>query len=213
MTTNNPMGGLLTLTWFKTRNKIFGGLLYAIILGILFLGSELEMIRMMFFMACMIYIPLQVISGMSENEGRWERFQVSLPIKRRYLLKVQYLSLVFASILGGIVLTIGIGISTAMHEQWFNYGFGSAMLHSLHIYGAAFLAIGLCFTLSIIIGNFAAWIVAGLVPTLSQVLVPIVAENLGISVYILSTSAFVGSVVIFVVSYFIMKKVYEKCDF
>jgi len=213
MATNNPMRSLLILTWFKTRSKVLGGFAYIIILGILYLGSEIEMIQMMFFMACMIYLPLQVLAGMSENEGRWERFQVSLPIKRSYLLKAQYLSVVFAAICGGIILTIGIGISTAMHEQWFNYGFASAILSSSHIYGAAFLAIGLCFTLSLIIGGFAAWIIGMLVPTLVQVLVPIIAENVGISVYVLSASVFVGSIIIFIASYFIMKTVYEKVDF
>jgi len=213
MATSNPMRGLVTLTWFKTRSKVLGGLAYSIILGVLFLGSELEMIRMMFFMACMIYIPLQVLAGMSENEGKWERFQVSLPIKRSYLLKAQYLSIVFATVLGAIVLTIGIGISTATHYEWFNYGFASAMFSSLHIYGAAFLAIGLCFSLSFIVGNFAAWIIGGLVPTIMQVIVPIIAERANISVYILSASVFAGSIIIFIASYFIMKMVYEKFDF
>jgi len=213
MTTSNPIRGLLTLTWFKTKGKIFGALVYILILGILYLGSEIEMIQMMFFMACMIYLPLQVLAGMSENEGKWERFQVSLPIKRSYLLNAQYLSVVFMAIVGGIILTIGIGISTAMHEQWFNYGFASAILSSSHIYGAAFLAIGLCFTLSLVVGGFAAWIIGMLVPTLVQVLVPIIAERVGISVYVLSVSVFAGSVVIFIASYYIMKTMYDKADF
>ncbi|MCL2388512.1 MAG: ABC-2 transporter permease [Defluviitaleaceae bacterium] len=213
MTTNNPMRGLLTLTWFKTRSKVLGALAYALVLGVIYLASEIEMIQMMFFMACMIYFPLQVLAGMSENEGRWERFQVSLPIKRSYLLKAQYLSVTIAAVFGGIILTIGIGISTAINEQWFNYGFASAILSSLHLYGTAFLAIGLCFILSLFIGNFAAWIIGLLAPTLVQVLVPIIAERAGISVYVLSPSVFVGSVVIFVASYFIMKTIYEKVDF
>ena len=213
MATNNPMRGLLTLTWFKTKSKILGGLAYSIVLGILFLGSEIEMIQLMFFMACMIYLPLQVLAGMSENEGRWERFQVSLPIRRTYLLKAQYLSVVFAAGLGGIILTLGIGISTAFNEQWFNYGFASAILSSTHIYGAAFLAIGVCFILSLVVGGFVAWLIAGLMSTLVQVLIPIIAERTGASIYILSASFFVGSVVIFIASYFIMKTVYMKYDF
>ena len=213
MTTNNPLRGLLTLTWFKTRSKVLGGFAYIIILGILYLGSEIEMIQMMFFMSCMIFLPLQVLAGLSENEGRWERFQVSLPIKRSYLLKAQYLSVVFAAICGGILLTVGIGISTAISELWFNYGFASAILSSLHIYGAAFLAIGLCYILSLFIGGFAAWILAMLTPTLTNVLVPIIAERIDISVYILSASTLIGSVVVFIASYFIMKKLMEKVDF
>ena len=213
MTANNPMRGLITLTYFKTRGKFLGAIIYSLILGIAFLGGEMETLKSMFVMASMIYLPLQVLVGMSENEGRWERFQVSLPIKRSYLLNAQYLSLIFAGLVGGIILTVGIGISTVMHEEWFNNGFASAILSSLHSYGLAFLAIGLCYMLSFAVGNFAAWIIAMLVPTILQFALPDIAERVGVSIYTLSASVFIGSVVIFIVSYFIMKTMYGKYDF
>ena len=213
MATNNPMRGLLTLTYFKTRGKIWGTIAYIFIMGVAFLIAEIEMLQNMFFMVCMSYLPLQVLAGMSENEGKWERFQVSLPIKRSYLLKAQYLSVVCAAVLGGIILTTGIGISTIVHDDWFNYGFASAILSSLHVYGMAFLAIGSCFLLSLVIGNFAAWIIALLTPTMMQVFIPIIADGWDISIYVLSASAFAGSVIVFVVSYFVMKKMYRTVDF
>jgi len=213
MTTNNPMRGLLTLTYFKTKTKVLGGVIYALVLGLAFWGSEIEMVKGMFVMSCVIYLPLQVLVGMSENEGKWERFQVSLPIKRSYLLKSQYLSLILVSILGGILLTAGIGMSTIVHDTWFNNGFASAIMSSMHSYGLAFLAIGLCYMLAFVVGNFAAWIIAMLVPTILQFTLVNIAESLGISTYFLSAMTFVGSVIIFIISYFIMKKVYGSYDF
>jgi len=213
MTTSNPMRGLLTLTYFKTRGKILGVCAYSAIFGIVFVLSDIEFIQMFFFMSCSVYLPLQAIAGMAENEGRWERFQVSLPIKRGFLLKAQYLSLVFTSVLGGVILTAGIGASTIISDEWFNYGFASAILSNVHLFGMAFLAIGLCFLLSLVVGNFIAWIVGGLVPALTQVLIPIIADNLDISVYILSSAVLAGSVAVFVISYFVMKMAMEKADF
>ena len=213
MTANNPMRGLLTLTYFKTRGKIWGTVIYALVMGGLYFVIGGEWTYNLFVVVCMIYLPLQAIAGMSENEGRWERFQISLPIKRKHLLKTQYLSLVFVVVLGGVILTASIGLSTVIHEELFNYGFISAVLSSLYKYGMAFLAIGLCFTLSIVVGNFAAWIIAMLAPTILQFTLPDIAERVGVSIYTLSASVFIGSVVIFIVSYFIMKTVYGKYDF
>ena len=213
MVANNPMRGLIMLTYFKTRGKVWGAIIYSLVLGIAFLVGETEMLKNMFIMASMVYLPLQVLVGMSENEGRWERFQVSLPIKRSYLLNAQYLSLIFAGLAGGIILTAGIGISAAIHEQWLNNGFASAILSSLHSYGLAFMAIGLCYMLSFVVGNFAAWIIAMLAPTILQFTLPDIAERMGVSIYILSASVFISSAAIFIISYFIMKTVYGKYDF
>jgi len=214
MVTSNPMRGLITLSYFKIKSKVLGGIIYALILGVAFLGSEIEIIKGMFVMASMISLPLQVLVGISgENEGKWERFQVSLPIKRSYLLNAQYLLLIFMAVLGGIILTVGIGISTVVHEGWFNYGFVSAMRSSVHLYGLAFMAIGLCFLLSFVVGDFAAWIIAMFIPTVFAFILPNVAYRLDISVYTLSVSVFAASVVFFIASYFAMKAVYEKFDF
>jgi len=213
MTKNNPMCGLLTLTYFKTRSKILGGIIYSLVLGAAFLLSDIEMLKGMFVMSCMIYLPLQALVGMSENEGKWERFQVSLPIKRGYLLKAQFASLVFTVLIGAIILTVGIGASTVLHEMWFNDGFTSALLSSLHSYGLAFMAIGLCYLLSFIVGNFAAWMIAMLVPTIVQFTLTPIAEWLDIPIYALSAAALVCSILIFIASYFAMKKLFKTYDF
>lgn len=213
MRTNNPTRGLLTLTYFKTRDKIWGTVMYALIMGVVYFIIGGEWTYNLFVAVCMIYLPLQVIAGMSENEGRWERFQISLPIKRKHLLKTQYLSLVYVAVLGGIILTASIGLSTVLHEALFNDGFVSALISSLYKYGMGFLAIGLCFTLSIVVGNFAAWVIGLLVPSLLMSAMPPIAERVGVSIYTLSVSIFIGSVIIFIASYFTMKTVYEKVDF
>jgi len=213
MATSNPMRGLLTLTYFKTKSKILGTLVYALLMGIVYFIIGDEWTYNLFVIVCTSYLPLQVLAGMSENEGRWERFQVSLPIQRSYLLKMQYLMLVCMAVLGGTILTAGIWLDTVLNAEMFDYGFASAILSSLHKYGMTFLALGLCFTLSLVVGNFAAWIIGLLVPSALMGAVTPLAERLGISIYVLSASILAGSVVIFIVSYFIMKTLYEKFDF
>ena len=184
-----------------------------LIMGIVFLATAQEMLYYMFVIACVVYFPIQTIVGMAANEGRWERFQITLPIKRNDLLKVQFLSVLAAAFFGAVILTVGIGISSAIHDAWFNYGFASAIASSLHSYGMALLSIGMLFILGMIVGNMVAWIISGLVPALIQALVPVIADNLGISIYVLSASVLAVSVVVFVAAYFITKAAYRKCDF
>ena len=213
MTTNNPMMGLFTLTMYRTRGAILTGLGGALVVGLSFLATEQEILYNMFVIFCMIHLPVQVLGGMGGNEGRWERFQVSMPIKRSDLLRLQFFSVVIVSIVGAIVLTTFIGITTHIHSEWFNYGFASAIASSLHSYGVAFLAIGLAFILGLFLPHNITGIIAFLAPAFLQALVPAIEGWTNVSVYIISATILVVSVVIFVVSYFVTKVAYERADF
>ena len=210
---NNPMKGLFLLTYFRTRNALLASIGGVFIIGLAFLATEQELLYNMFVILCMIHLPVQALGGMGGTEGRWERFQVSLPVKRSDLLKVQYLSVVLVAIIGAVILTAGIGISTAVHREWFNYGFASAIASSSHSYGLALMAIGLAFILGTVLPHHIAGIVAFMVPALTQALVPVIADNTEISIYVASVSVLVVSVVVFIASYFIMKGAYGKVDF
>jgi len=211
--TNNPMRGLFTLTYYRTRNVLLTSLAGIVVIGLAFLATEEEILYNMFVIFCMIHFPVQALGGMGGNEGRWERFQVSMPIKRSYLLKAQYLSVIFIVICGAVILTAGIAISSVIHEDFFMYGFSSAIASSVHSYGMALLAIGLAFLLSFILPHTITGFVAFIVPSLINVFVPVIAEWLNASVYIVSASVLFISIVIFVISYFVSKVMYEKSDF
>ena len=213
MKTNNTMRGLITLTFFRTRNTVLGGIVYMIIMGIAFLASDQIFLHGMFMFTAVVYLPIQMIVGMAADDGRWERFQIALPIKRTDLLKAQYLSVVLVSLIGFVVLTAGIGAGTVISEEYFNNGFASNILSSLHIYGMAFLSIGLLFILAMFVPPMVAWIISGLTPAIVMTATPTIGENLGISAYIASGAVLAVSVIVFVVSYLVSKVSYQRSDF
>jgi len=212
MRTNNPIRSLFTLTYFATRGNVVTSLLGILAMGLAFLATQQELLYGMFMITAVINLPIQMLSGMGGNEGRWERFQITLPIKRSDLLKVQYASVIMAAIVGGAIYTLGVGISTNIHDEMFNYGFASAIASNVHIYGMALLAIGMIFILQPILGKLSA-IIAFTIPGLTGVLVPVAADRFGISVYVLSAIVLAVSVVIFIISYSVTKASYNKADF
>jgi hypothetical protein len=201
------------LTFFRTRNALLIGLATPLILGLVFLTSEVELLFMMFSIFCMSFLPMQVFGGLGDNEGRWERLQVTMPIKRSDLLKVQYICVLFVAVIGALILTAGIAASTALLDDWFVNGFASAIGASLHIYGMGFLAIGLMFTL----GNFIPPGVAGLVgfmtPAVIVGAVSGIEDDFAGSIYMLSAAILAISLFVFIISYFLTKQKYKKLDF
>jgi hypothetical protein len=213
MKTNNPMKALLTLTFFRTRNALLIGIVGAVVPGLAFLASEVELLFMMFAIFCMSFLPMQVFSGLGDDEGRCERLQITMPIKRSDLLKVQYISVLFVAGIGALILTAGIGASTALLDEFFINGFASAIGSSLHIYGMGFLAIGLMFTLSSFIPSGIAGLVGFMIPAVIVGAVSGIGDDFGGSIYVLSGAILGVSVLIFAISYFLTKSNYNKMDF
>jgi len=213
MKTSNPMRALLMLTFFRTRNALLIGLVAPILLGLAFLASEQELLFMMFTIFCMSFLPMQVFGGLGDNEGRWERLQVTMPVKRSDLLKVQYISVLFVAVIGAVILTVGIGASSILLDEWFVNGFASAIGSSLHLYGMGFLAIGLMFTLSNFIPPSIAGLFGFMAPAIIVGAVSGIDDDFGGSIYVLSTVILGVSVIIFITSYFLTKAKYKKIDF
>jgi len=207
------MRALLTLTFFRTRNALLIGLATPLLLGLAFLASEVELLFMMFSIFCMSFLPMQVFGGLGDNEGRWERLQVTMPIKRRDLLKVQYICVLFVAGIGAFILTAGVGASTALLDEWFVNGFASAIGSSLHIYGMGFLAIGLMFTLGSFIPPGVAGLIGFMAPAVIVGAVSGIEDDFGGSIYALSAAILAISLFLFVISYFLTKARYKKLDF
>jgi len=216
MKTKHPMRGLLTFSFHASLGNASLALLSSIVLLIVFLATGGVFFFNMLVIVSLLMVPMLVISSMGDKDGKWERFQLTMPIKRGDLLGMQYLSVV-VSLLIPIALVIGaIGIGPLLHEAPFDSAV-SGILATLPALGMPFLMSGLFFPLATTkIGKGKE---TGLLTTCQFIaiavilLAPWASERLSISFYMVGALIAAVSALVFLISYFIARVTYAKLDF
>lgn len=162
--------------------------------------------------------PYVVLMGMGGSKyPKWERFQISMPIKRSDLVTYQYLSMALASTVGIPFVAIFTAIGYRMHERLFDYNLVTALINiSAHI-AVPLIMLGLLLPLaSTKMGEgkeegltFVCFLVAFAIP----LLISVVGVRLGLTEGIPALISLALSVIIYLVSYVITKGLYSKMDF
>jgi len=216
MRTRNPLKGLLLYFLYSAGWKLVTIYLQSIVWGIAFMIFGGGWLHLIFGINAISGATFLIVSTMGNKEIVWERFQLTMPVRRRDLATSQYLSVGLAPLVGIPLFVIFTGLSSIWHEEVY------FTLPLVFISIAPFLSMplifgGLLFPLLSIpalekkqegfVGLFLVASVA--IPQL----VVMGAERLDLSMIVTSSLMLAISMVIFVTSYFITRKMYAKLDF
>ena len=212
----NPLRGLMLYLWYYTGGKLILLNIQAIVWGIVFLFVNHPITHLLFGVNAIAGATIILIAGMGNKEIDWERFQLSMPVRRRNLASSQYLSVLLASLVGIPIFVAFTGLGSILHEDVY------FTLPALFITIAPYLSIpyilsGLVFPLCSI--PALEKLHNGLFPALMlfSVVIPqlvvVAANHWGWSMIVASSLMLAISMLIFIVSYFITRKLYAKMDF
>jgi len=221
MRTKNPLKGLLMFSFYSASKNLSASLVICFLLaaGTLISNSAGLSAALfgMFLFVTMLNIPMGVIMSMAAKEGKWERFQLTMPARRKDMICMQYLSVALTTICSTCMVVIVIGIATVTHDYMFNYGFIHALVESIYLFGLPLLMTGMCFPLATskfgqgrehVILTISMLVSVGI-----MIAMPQLGFRLDLSMEMLSVLILAVSVTIFVVSYPITKTMYAKTDF
>jgi len=218
MKTKNPMRGLLTFSFYAASGNASLVLLVGLVLAVAFLVIGHAFFLNMLALAALVIFPMMVMASMGDKSGKWERFQLTLPIRRRNLLAVQYITVLLTAILGVILVVATIGVGYVLGESvLLDDGVDALIMGIVPILGMPFFMAGMFFLLaSSKIGRGRE---AGLVSVCQFaaigiiLLAPWAGDRFGISFQTLAIGILAVSALVFIVSYFITRVLYAKMDF
>ena len=216
MKTRRPLKGLLLYLWYFAGGKLIILNIQAIAWGIAILFFYNPVVHVLFGLNAIAGATFILIAGMGNKEIEWERFQLSMPVGRRNMASSQYISVWFASLVGIPIFVAFTGLSSLLHDGVY------FTLLDLFLSIAPFLSIpyilgGLVFPLYSIPALDKLY--DGMFPVLMLVSILIpqgvvwAANRQDWSMVAASSLMLAVSMLIFIVSYFVTRKLYEKNDF
>jgi len=154
---------------------------------------------------------------MGDKDGKWERFQLTMPITRSDLLRMQYLGMTIAVIISVALVVVTIGAGVFLQGEIFEDSFMTGIFMTLPSIALPFLMSGISLPLaSSKIGRGRE----GGVLTLCQfaaigimLTTPWLVERFGVSLNVFGVLLVAASVLIFIISYFITRVMYARMDF
>ena len=216
MRTNNPMRGLLSFFYYSSRGNASILLLICVALAIASLIINNDFLTNAFAGVAIGGLPYVIIIGMAgKNYPKWERFQLTMPVRRSQLIGSQYLCIFLASLVGLPFAVLVKIISFSLYE--FDYSLVAALFSHLTILAMPLVMAGVLFPIaSTKFGKnkgeifFAIGIVAAIGYTWA---LGWIGYRLDWSAELTSKIALGAALVIFIGSYLITKDIYEKTDF
>ena len=218
MKTNHPMRGLLIFSFHAASGNASLVLLASIALAVIYLITGNQFFFSMMPLVGLLMFPMMVIASLASKDGKWERFQLTMPIRRGGLLGMQYLSVLGALIIAIALVVVTIALSIflgngALHGHDFVTGLRNIML----VLAMPFLMSGLCFPLASTrfgqdkgpaILTFCQFVAIGII-----LVAPWTSEQLGVSLHMIGALFLAASALLFIISYFITRMLYAKMDF
>ena len=218
MKTKKPMRGLLIFYFHAAFGNTFLSLLAIFAAMVVFLFTGNAFFFNIAALVGLLSLPLLVMSSMGAQEGRWERFQLTMPITRGALLGMQYLCLVLSLVIPIALLLATIALSIPLGQgEIFDNSFMEGVTETLPVFAMPFLIAGLLFPMVTTrfgkdketgLVTFAQFGAIGIVLT-----APWVSERLGIAFHMMGVGVLLVSIAIFICSYFISRVTYRKFDF
>jgi len=218
MAMKNPTRGLLMYSFYSLRGNISIGLSLILALGIVLLITGNITVYVFFVVLSIGYLPFLVMMAMTNKKSqKWEKFQISMPVKRKNVVANFYLSISIASIAGLLLCAIILGIGIIIHENVLIFVIEGYAGHPSSIFGAALIAAGLFLPIgSTKVGadrGEVFFTICMLVAFFSMLLVSMIGESAGISLAIISLIQIGASAIVFIISYCVSCKIYAKLDF
>jgi len=219
MKTNNPILGLLKFLFHSASGNFAVIFPICIALSFAFIVTGNSMFFVILVITAMLTLPMVLITNMAAKEGKWERYQLTMPIKRSDLIKMQYYGVLLTTMAAAaiIIATVGISIALAPNQYMFEYGLARAIVGLMFSLGMPLLMVGLTFPLaSSKIGKNRESSILSICMFFTlgvNMLLPRIGTWVGLSDEMIAVAAFGVSVLIFIVSFFITRMLYNKMDF
>ena len=205
-------------SFYSAKGNIGVAILAALAMGavLLITGST---IVYNFFVLVAVGIPayLVMIKMGAKNQLQWEKYQVSMPVKRKNMVASFYLSILIPAIFGllfcGAILGVGFMLHESIAEMLTETAFGQVS----YVFGMVLLMGGFLFPIGSSKvaenrGEVFFSICLGLAIGV-MILISIAGNGAGWSPAIISLSQVGISIVVFVVSYFVTRSMYDKHNF
>ena len=218
MKTNNPTRGLLMYSFYSARGNIGVAILVALAMGVALLITGNTVVYT-FFVSVAIGIPpyLIMMKMGAPNQLQWEKYQVSMPVKRKNMVAAFYLSILLAAIFGLLLCVVILGVGFILHESIAEVIIETAFSQLSYILGLALLMGGLLLPIGSTKvaenrGEAFFSICLGLAIGITWI-ISWVGIRAGISPVIMSLSRVIISAIVFIISYYIVSNMYSKNDF
>jgi len=122
MKKRSPMKGLITYSFYAIDKSLISELVLLLVLGILFMVTENIMFYNFFVMSALAAAPYIFLSK-SGDSSKWDRFQISMPVKRTEVIKALYLAVILLMLPGIPLIGIIWGLGYVMHESAYSFEF------------------------------------------------------------------------------------------
>jgi len=217
MRTRKLLTGLLLYLFYNSGLKLAVLFSQSIVWGVIYIVTGNTWVHMIFAYNAIASAAFLLLAGMGNNkEINWERFQLSMPVKRRDMAISQYLCVAMASLVGIPIYVAIIAINVLINESAY-FTFMTLFTGIAPFLAIPFILAGFVYPLFSIKsiedkqeGIFPLFMIASFaIPQL----VIWGAGRLEWSVNIAVVITLAVAVIIFIVSYFITRKLYAKMDF
>ena len=219
MNTKNPLRGLLSFNFYSASSNAVIIAILALVLAAVLLITGLPVMYNFFVMIAIAGFPYVIMMGMGgKTSYKWERFQITMPLRRSDLVNAFYLSIFLTSIVGIPLVAIITYLAYILHEGIFDKGLIITFFNfSALFFSMPLLMAGLLFPLACTkVGESRgeALFTLCLFPAVANsVFVPMLGSSLGLPEELLALPVLVLALLVFVVSYFILRQLYAKMDF
>jgi len=217
MNTNKPIKGLIRFSFNSASGNLLIGAIACFALGLALLITGSNTVYPFFVASAIAFLPMFLMTGTGGNAtSKWERFQISMPVRRKDVVSSLYLGIIIASIVGVPFLLLVSGLSVVLHESLLDYVASTVIENFMTFLGVPLLSGALFYPLAFTIGENKGEALV-IVCSFGAIGFVIFASWLGgmanltgntISVLIIAISA-----ISFAVSYAITNTIYAKKDF
>ena len=123
------MKGLLKNNFYGVIENLKIALAFVMLVGVLLLiTGEATLLSAFSLIAPPIIALLMVSCVRKESASKWEKYKLTLPVRRKAIIESQYISHTIWSISGVVIVAVFMTLTVFIHgDQYFYYGFRDAM--------------------------------------------------------------------------------------
>jgi len=212
----NPLKGLLTYFWYYFNVKLTIVLIQVMAVAIAYLIFGHLWIFGIFSFYALSMMSVSILLTMGSKEVDWERFQLSMPVRRNDIAKSQYITVGGVPFLGIPLVILIYWLGSLLHEGAYFELIPMFTMLAPSLSGPLTMC-AIIFPLAVVPAledkiNSLFWPIVLISLVIPQLII-LLGNNLGWSA-IITASAILGlSIVLITISYFITVKLYSKIDF
>lgn len=123
------MKGLLKNNFYGVIENLKIALAFVMLVGVLLLiTGEATLLSAFSLIAPPIIALLMVSCVRKESASKWEKYKLTLPVRRKAIIESQYISHTIWSISGVVIVAVFMTLTVFIHgDQYFYYGFRDAI--------------------------------------------------------------------------------------